>query len=259
MGLKNYFKADGRPPAEHAEAQETNQSTPTKRSVESVPMDRFDTYDEKFTPSSTPRPYANNSSRASLTGSSRSGAVRSTMMEDIRHEVMVNYLFQQQCSSMWMGSGSGEAEGVLVRKSRGRYLSCPPNLLQSSFAAGVVALNLPCAMTINSRVVKTFLAWSPDAVDVPLKNGLRVQVLPSMDELPRARKAQSAAFIASEGLLIVWDDGMRMPEQMPIELALMRDRCDESYPTWPSDRRRADGPGLEDWRPDAGGGRSRRR
>ena len=61
-------------------------------------------------------------------------------------------------------------------------------------------------MTVNSRVIKTFLAWSPDAVDVPLMNGLRIQILPSLSELPRARKAQSAAFIASEALLVVWDD-----------------------------------------------------
>lgn len=207
MGLKNYFKADSRPQTGNA----TAETTPTKRSVESVPMDQFD---EKFPPAHTPRPpYANNSSRASLTGSTRSGTARSTMMEDIRHEVMVNYLFQQQCSSMWMGNADGDFEGVLVRKSRARYLACPPNLLQSSFAAGVMALNLPCAMTINSRVVKTFLAWSPDAVDVPLKNGLRVQVLPTMEDLPRARKMQSAAFVASEGLLIVWDDGMPFCQQ----------------------------------------------
>ena len=61
-------------------------------------------------------------------------------------------------------------------------------------------------MTVNSRVIKTFLAWSPDAVDVPLMNGLRIQILPSLSELPRARKAQSAAFIASDALLVVWDD-----------------------------------------------------
>lgn len=61
-------------------------------------------------------------------------------------------------------------------------------------------------MTVNSRVIKTFLAWSPDAVDVPLTNGLRVQVLPSMQDLPTARKLQSAAFIADEALLVVWDD-----------------------------------------------------
>src|ERR1700733_1235128 len=61
-------------------------------------------------------------------------------------------------------------------------------------------------MTVNSRVIKTFLQWSPDAVDVPLLNGLRIQILPTMEDLPRARKHQFAAFVASEGLLVVWDD-----------------------------------------------------
>lgn len=61
-------------------------------------------------------------------------------------------------------------------------------------------------MTVNSRVIKTFLQWSPDAVDVPLMNGLRVQILPTIEDLTRARKHQFAAFVASEGLLVVWDD-----------------------------------------------------
>lgn len=61
-------------------------------------------------------------------------------------------------------------------------------------------------MTVNSRVIKTFLSWTPDAIDVPLPNGLRVQILPTMEDLPRARKHQFAAFIASEALLVVWDD-----------------------------------------------------
>ena len=61
-------------------------------------------------------------------------------------------------------------------------------------------------MTVNSRVIKTFLSWTPDAVDIPLMDGLRVQILPSIADLPRARKHQFAAIVASEGLLIVWDD-----------------------------------------------------
>lgn len=61
-------------------------------------------------------------------------------------------------------------------------------------------------MTVNSRVIKTFLSWSPDAIDVPLMNGLRIQILPTIEDLPRARKHQFAAFIASEALLVVWDD-----------------------------------------------------
>lgn len=61
-------------------------------------------------------------------------------------------------------------------------------------------------MTVNSRIIRSFLAWAPGAVDVPLKNGLRVQILPSVQDLARARKQQCAAFIAAEGLLVVWDD-----------------------------------------------------
>jgi hypothetical protein len=61
-------------------------------------------------------------------------------------------------------------------------------------------------MTVNSRVIKTFLQWSPEAVDVPLLNGLRIQILPTIEDLPRARKHQFAAFVASEALLVVWDD-----------------------------------------------------
>ena len=61
-------------------------------------------------------------------------------------------------------------------------------------------------MTVNSKVIKVFLGWSADAVDVPLNNGLRIQILPSIDDLPRARKHQFAAFLAEEQLLVVWDD-----------------------------------------------------
>lgn len=61
-------------------------------------------------------------------------------------------------------------------------------------------------MTVNSRVIKTFLEWSPNAGDVPLMNGLRVQILPTLADLHRARKHQFAAFIAQEALLVVWDD-----------------------------------------------------
>ena len=63
-------------------------------------------------------------------------------MDEIKHEVMVNYLFQQQCSALWVGDGSGEVEGVLLRKSRGYYLSCPPQLVNSEFAWACGELNV---------------------------------------------------------------------------------------------------------------------
>lgn len=61
-------------------------------------------------------------------------------------------------------------------------------------------------MTVRSDVIEPYLNWSPDAIDIPLLNGLRVQILPGMEDLHRARRHQYAAFIASDSLLVVWDD-----------------------------------------------------
>lgn len=61
-------------------------------------------------------------------------------------------------------------------------------------------------MTVHFRAIKTLLAWSPDATDVPLVNGIRVQILPTVYHLPHTRKHQFAALLASDALLLVWDD-----------------------------------------------------
>jgi hypothetical protein len=61
-------------------------------------------------------------------------------------------------------------------------------------------------MTVDSPVVKTFLQSSPGAVDVRLPNGLFILILPTLADLPRARKHQFAALIADTAMLIVWDD-----------------------------------------------------
>jgi hypothetical protein len=61
-------------------------------------------------------------------------------------------------------------------------------------------------MTVNSRIIRIFLQCAPEATDVPLMNGLRIQILPTIDDLPRARKNQNAAFLAAEALLVIWGD-----------------------------------------------------
>ena len=44
---------------------------------------------------------------------------------------------------------------------------------------------------------------------IEIKEGLHLQVLPSMSHLPRCQKHQFAAFIADRGILVVWDDDPR--------------------------------------------------
>ena len=91
-------------------------------------------------------------------------------------------------------------------------------------------------MTVNSRVIKTFLSWSPNAIDVPLKNGLRVQVVPTMDDLVRARKLQFAAFIAHDGLLVVWDDGQSCQTWSSDALLIDSNRSDQPVSSCAIDR-----------------------
>jgi len=79
------------------------------------------------------------SSRNSLSNRSTQS---SAFLDDIKHEVMVNYLYQQQCSHLWVSDGSGEIEGVLLRKSRNQYMACPPQLGTSPFAMACAALNV---------------------------------------------------------------------------------------------------------------------
>lgn len=63
-------------------------------------------------------------------------------------------------------------------------------------------------MTLNTRVIKLFLHNNTRPY-VPLKNGLRLQVLPDISYLPRCQKHHFAAFIADRGILVVWDDEPR--------------------------------------------------
>lgn len=61
---------------------------------------------------------------------------------------MVNYLYQQQCSHLWVSDGSGEIEGVLLRKTRGQYMACPPQLGSSPFAIACAALNVQVRLAL---------------------------------------------------------------------------------------------------------------
>lgn len=90
-------------------------------------------------------------------------------------------------------------------------------------------------MTVNTRVIKLFLTRNT-ADYVPLSNGLRLQVLPSVEYLPRCKKHMFGAFIKDQKNLIVWDDETKhlLQRASQIEDSLMNliwspdfDRMDE--------------------------------
>lgn len=67
---------------------------------------------------------------------------RPTYVQGMKHELMVNHLYQMQLQKLWIGDDSGEVEGALIRKQMGSYLACPSNLAHSPLAIGCTALNV---------------------------------------------------------------------------------------------------------------------
>jgi hypothetical protein len=60
-------------------------------------------------------------------------------------------------------------------------------------------------MTVNTRVIK-LLIQGCDRDYIPIRDDLRLQILPNMASLANCAKHQFAAFIADRGVLVVWDD-----------------------------------------------------
>lgn len=90
----------------------------------------------------------------SLPGRAGRIKARATFLDDIKHEVMVNYLYQQQCSRLWVSDGNGVLEGVVVRKTADKYMSCPPELATSTFAQSMAALGVQVSSLYSLEKVK---------------------------------------------------------------------------------------------------------
>ena len=153
-------------------------------------------------------PSASNSLRASRINSMDLShqKTRSMALDLVKNQVMINYLYQQQTNNGWRSEKSCSFEGVMLRIARDNYLSHPPEMVDTSLAVALRDLNVQAAMTIHSPVIRTYLQSIPNCAELPLLNGLAVQVVPTIEALSRARTHQFAAVVADEALLTVWDD-----------------------------------------------------
>lgn len=138
MGFGDFFKAGKPEPPPPAEDASSNAQHYGPSGSEKQPDSARNGNDMELLPP-TPRFH---SRPQSSSGRSTPSTHSSMFLDDIKHEVMVNYLYQQQCSQLWVSDGSGEVEGVLLRKARGHYMACPSQLGSSPFAMACAAMNL---------------------------------------------------------------------------------------------------------------------
>lgn len=97
-------------------------------------------FDSEFVPSSIPGSRAVSTRSHSPAPSKRSG--RGNDMNDVKCDVMVNYLHQQQEERFW--TSRSVEEGVVLKKSRGVYTCCPAELAdrRNGFLEAVEQLNV---------------------------------------------------------------------------------------------------------------------
>lgn len=91
------------------------------------------------------------SSAASFLSDASLRSKDSKFINDIKYEVVVNYLFQKQCRSMWIEDLSGLKEGVLIRHRGSEYISCPGSLADSELARNMAALRVQVSFLCISQ------------------------------------------------------------------------------------------------------------
>ncbi|PVH93198.1 hypothetical protein DM02DRAFT_244090 [Periconia macrospinosa] len=125
--------------------------------------------------------------------------------KDLKSEMLVNWMHLKQEERLWTTGGADE--GVFLKKSKGSFVCCPAQLHSESSGLyqAVSQLGARAAMTVNTRVIKLLLART-DKPWVQINQGLRLQIIPDISALPHCQKYQSAAFVASSKLLLVWED-----------------------------------------------------
>ncbi|KAF3058252.1 hypothetical protein GL218_05601 [Daldinia childiae] len=121
---------------------------------------------------------------------------------------MCSWLYQQQLEKQY-ATGLMPGEGVVIKRSKKNFACYPPDLREVPYGLYQMAmeLNVRCAMTVNTRVITVMLNSRRTTHDyIPLSDGLRLQVLSSMRDLPQCQKHHFAAFIDDLKILVIWDD-----------------------------------------------------
>ncbi|CAL3967651.1 unnamed protein product [Diplocarpon coronariae] len=154
---------------------------------------------------------------------------------DARGDLVVSWLHQGQCERMMYTNLPDE--GVVLKQSKDKFLFAPAEVRNSIFYEQVTQLNVKCAITVRTRLVRTILdLYTHDFV--PLSNGLRLQIIPSMDCLHLCQKHQFAAFVRREGMMVIWADQPRYiyDRYADIESLLMEDVWDNEDVGIPDER-----------------------
>lgn len=158
MGLKNYFHPS-------KATLPTSPNTPRSHELTQLSASAHTLLDHGGRPASTPLATPHAGSPAISRPGSRMGTRPGSLFEglgsadrssqdilDIKCDVMANYLYKQQQEHIW-STLQADYEGVVLKRSRGRYTCCPATLADhpDGLMKAVEALNVRVSMLLDLR------------------------------------------------------------------------------------------------------------
>jgi hypothetical protein len=140
---------------------------------------------------------------------------------------MVKYLHSRVVAQQWISSSSNDSEclGVLLRRTRGQYITVPSQINPLLLAA-VEKVNVEVAFTMRTETTDAVFSTLADfQTDLLLTDGSQLQVINSLDEIliKNVKKFQYAALLRTEKMLLVWHDDLQkiLPHAMATEGKLL--------------------------------------
>lgn len=124
---------------------------------------------------------------------------------------MVKFLFNRIAVSNWLDTSPSatsdhECYGVLLRKSRGSYITAPSSV-QPSLVTAVKKLNAQVAFTMRTESINIILdALNDSQTELLMKDGSQLQVLNSLQDISNTniKRFQYCCLLRQESMVLVW-------------------------------------------------------
>ncbi|EXJ90538.1 hypothetical protein A1O1_03641 [Capronia coronata CBS 617.96] len=124
---------------------------------------------------------------------------------NVKFEVMLLYLRQQQLEKRWADDNS--TEGVILKRGKDDFICQPADLPRhvNGFFDETKKLNVKVAMTVRTSAIRMFLEEYQHPF-VPFSHGQQLHIIDNISALSFCKRHHYAAFVRSQGMLVVWDE-----------------------------------------------------
>lgn len=151
---------------------------------------------------------SSSSNRGEMSESNSGSSLSSWLGRDDAFKLVAEEMYWQIKRERLFTEASFVPNGVAIRVAKANYVSYPPEDVRlQPWIQALHQLNCEATFTLTSSVAAGICAsLAPGTHEVALTAEDRFQVVETMQSVAKARRAQGACFVRTQGCLIVWSD-----------------------------------------------------